>query len=97
MTARRGPSEKEFLAQVVALARLRGWFTYHTHDSRRSTAGFPDLILCRRERIIAAELKVGNRQPTPEQEAWLVALWIAGVQAEVWRPSAWPEIEAALE
>ncbi len=39
--------EKPFQAQVVELARLSGWLTYHTHDSRRSQSGFPDLVLVR--------------------------------------------------
>ena len=40
--------EADFQAQVVKLALLLGWKVYHTHDSRRSREGFPDLILIRR-------------------------------------------------
>jgi hypothetical protein len=50
-------SEAEFQAQVVSLAELRGWRIFHDHDSRRNTAGLPDLILVRRGRLIFAELK----------------------------------------
>jgi hypothetical protein len=35
-------SEKDFQETVLTLARLRGWKCYHTHDSRRSEAGFPE-------------------------------------------------------
>jgi hypothetical protein len=38
-------TEAQFQAQVVQLAGLLGWSWYHTHDSRRSPAGFPDLVL----------------------------------------------------
>src|SRR5688572_19177552 len=41
-------TERAFQAQVVKYARLMGWTAYHTHDSRRSQAGFPDLVLVRR-------------------------------------------------
>jgi hypothetical protein len=44
---RAGPTEKQFMAQVIQLARLRKWLVYHTHDARRSVAGFPDLVLVR--------------------------------------------------
>ncbi|MEW6583441.1 MAG: VRR-NUC domain-containing protein, partial [Actinomycetota bacterium] len=50
-------SEAAFQDQVVDLARLRGWLVYHTFDSRHSAAGFPDLILARGDRLVAAELK----------------------------------------
>ena len=44
-------SEAEFQAQVVELARLRGWRTHHHYDSRRSTPGWPDLVMVRRGRM----------------------------------------------
>lgn len=37
--------EKVFQAQVLDLAHLSGWLCYHTHNSRRSAPGFPDLVL----------------------------------------------------
>ena len=89
-------TEKRFMAQVVEYARLAGWLVYHTHDSRRSCAGFPDLLLVRGATILAAELKVGTKRPTAEQQAWLEALEAAGVPAYLWRPADWPEIERVL-
>ena len=79
--------EKPFMAQVVKLARLRAWRVYHTHDSRRSAAGFPDLVLCRPPRLIFAELKSEKAKPTIEQVAWLDALSGTGAEVSVWRPS----------
>jgi hypothetical protein len=92
----RGPTEKQFMAQVVQLARLCSWMVYHTHDSRRSAAGFPDLVLLRGAEMVAAELKAGRGRTTPEQDAWLAAFGRAGAAVFVWRPADWPEIERVL-
>jgi hypothetical protein len=89
-------TEKEFLAQVVALARLTGWLAYHTHDSQHSAAGFPDLVLVKGRSVLFIELKVGTNPLTPEQARWLEALATAGQNARVWRVEDWPEIEDAL-
>jgi len=89
-------TEKKFMAMVLQLARLRGWLAYHTHDSRRSVQGFPDLLLVRGNRVVVAELKVGRRRPTAEQAAWLEAFNEADVAAYLWRPESWGEIEAVL-
>jgi hypothetical protein len=89
-------TEQQFQAQVVALARIRGWLEYHTYDSRRSTPGFPDLVLVRPGRVVWAELKTDAGKLTAAQAAWLQALRDAGQEVHVWRPANWPEIEAAL-
>jgi len=68
----KGPtSEKEWQSTVLDLATLGGWRSYHTFDSRRSAAGFPDLVLVRPPELIFAELKAEKGRTTPEQEAWL--------------------------
>lgn len=77
--------EKDFQAQVVDLARRLGWVTYHTYNSRRSTHGFPDLVLVR-ERILYLELKREKGSLTEEQKHWLRLLTAAGGQAYVARP-----------
>lgn len=64
-------TEKQFMGQVIQLAKLFGWLIYHTHDSRRSVAGFPDLILLRGGRLLVVELKVGKNRATADQQAWL--------------------------
>lgn len=91
-------SEAELLAAVRQLARLSGWMTYHTHDSRRSEAGWPDLALAnvRQGRIIFAELKTATGRTTPQQDAWLAALAAAGCETAVWRPADLPEIACIL-
>ena len=75
-------SEREFQAQVIAAAEAQGWLCYHTHDSRRSQPGFPDLIMVRGYRMVALELKVGRNKPSPAQLGWLAAL------REVWQVDA---------
>ena len=89
-------TEKEFQAAVIALAKRCGWVHYHTHDSRRSVAGFPDLILLR-ERLVVVELKRSAKEkPTPAQEQWLASFRAAGVDARLWTPELWSEIEETL-
>ena len=87
-------TEKAFQEQVIQLAKLCGHLPYHTHDSRRSAAGFPDLILIRGESLIAAELKVGTNATTKAQYDWLAAFGVVpGCTAVVWRPDAPPLAE----
>jgi len=81
-------TEKELLQAVRDLARLRNWLVYHTHDSRRSEPGFPDLVLVK-DRVLFVELKSERGKPTPAQNEWHVALWQAGATLFVWRPSDW--------
>lgn len=90
--------EKEFLAQVIASAKSRGWLVYHTYDSRLSEPGFPDLVLVRGDRIIFAELKVGKNKLRPPQKNWLNLLRTAQqVKVFLWRPEHWNHIVKELE
>jgi len=88
--------ESEFLQQVKDLAKLCGWLVYHTLDSRGSDAGFPDLVLVRRGRVVFAELKSETGKATPMQQRWLIELGNAGAAVHLWRPSDWPQIEAVI-
>jgi hypothetical protein len=90
-------NEAEFQSEVIAFATRHGWRHYHTHDSRKSVSGFPDLILIRGPVLLVAELKVGDNEPTADQLTWLEAFAAAGVQTFVWRPSDWPMIARLLE
>jgi len=89
-------TEKEFQQTVVDMARLLGWRVYHTHDSRRSEPGFPDLCLVR-DRIVFLELKTATGKVTPEQAGWISAITAAGGTALAVRPKDLPEIEKALK
>jgi hypothetical protein len=78
--------EKEHQAHVVQVARTLGWnLVYHTHDSRRSAHGFPDLVLVR-ERAVFVELKREKGRLKPEQAVWLRGLLDAGCEAYLVRP-----------
>ncbi len=90
-------TEKAFMQQIIQLAKLRGYMVFHTHDSRHSASGFPDLILVKGRVLIAAEIKVGKNKPTLAQEIWLRALSDAGVNVFVWTPESWDAIETTLE
>ncbi len=90
-------SEKQFQAQILQLARLAGWRCYHTHDSRCSAPGFPDLVLVRKPVILFVELKSESGKLRPEQREWLELLGRCGrVEARLWRPSDFEEIEKTL-
>ena len=92
-------TEAQFQQAVVDLARATGWFVYHTHDSRRSAPGFPDLTMVRGNRLIFAELKTEKGFLTHAQEDWLGRLEATchrGLGVYVWRPSDWPDIETLL-
>lgn len=89
-------TEREWQAQVVDAARLMGWRVYHTHDSRRSAPGWPDLALVR-DRLVMAELKTETGRVSPEQQQWLALLDAAGVETHLWRPSDLDEVLAVLK
>lgn len=82
-------SEATFQARVLAHAKTLGWHCYHTHDSRRSQPGFPDLVLVHevQGRVLYRELKTQQGRIRPEQTAWLRLLTAANQDATVWRPS----------
>ena len=68
-TATGGPgrlTERQFQRQVLDLARLCGYRAYHTHDSRRSQPGFPDIVLVNPERrhTLFVELKTSTGRVT---------------------------------
>lgn len=88
-------SEKSFMAEVIALAKGCGWRVYHTHDSRRSESGFPDLCMVR-DRCIVAELKAGSNRATAAQLDWLDWFRAAKVPAYLWYPRDMPAIVEVL-
>ncbi len=94
----RGITEKEFLGQIVTFARALGYMVYHTHDSRRSEPGFPDLVMASKKwgKIIYAEIKTSTGKITAAQDEWIRTLVHAGAEVYVWRPRNWNDIIEAL-
>jgi hypothetical protein len=90
-------SEKQWMAQVVELAKTLGWKVFHAYDSRRSEPGFPDLVLVKPPSVIFVELKKQDGKVTKPQKIWLDALQRSrNVQAYLWRPSDWDWIQGVL-
>jgi VRR-NUC domain len=106
-------TERDWMHMVYGYAKLTGWLVYHTHDSRRSAAGFPDLVMVRGGRVIFAELKAEKGTLRTEQREWLERLCVVedyseqhaalagpetpAVAVKVWRPSDWDDVRAALD
>lgn len=89
-------TEKQWQAQVEQLARLIGWMCYHTWNSMRSSAGFPDIVMVKGNEIIFVELKTNKGKLTPQQVKWLDALCAAGQRVYVWRPNDLNEVRSVL-
>ena len=88
-------TEAQLQRAITDALRVFGWLVYHTHDSRHSPAGYPDLVCLRGSRCLIVELKSATGALTPAQHTWLAA-WrrILGVEVEVWRPD---DLARALE
>jgi hypothetical protein len=98
-------TERQLQESIIELATVLGWLSYHTFDSRRSTAGFPDLVLVRGSRILFAELKDAKGARSLEQDVWAeqlerVATAVAKLAEceftdpahigyRLWRPADW--------
>lgn len=84
-------SERQLQDLIIALAERMGFIVYHTHDSRRSQKGFPDLVLVhpKQKRVIWRELKSEKGVTSSEQKVWLSSLLLVGEDVDVWRPRDW--------
>jgi hypothetical protein len=89
-------TEAEFQGMIVERARVRGWLVYHVYDSRRSSAGFPDLVMVRAGKLVLAEVKTAKGRLSPAQAAWFAALSAVEdqprVTVAVWRPEDWSAV-----
>ena len=91
-------TEAQLQAAVIELAETFKWRTYHTHDSRHSAKGFPDLCMVRGNVLMFVELKSEKGKTTSEQDWWLLDLAQAGAVVYVWKPEDWlnGDIERSL-
>ncbi len=83
-------TEAELLSTVRDACKWAGLLCYHTHCSRRSEPGFPDLVVVGPRGVIFRELKAERGRLTADQQTWLDRLAEAGADAAVWRPADWP-------
>ena len=78
--------EADLLEAVFEQACSLGLLAYHTHDSRRSLPGFPDLVIVGPGGVLWRELKDQTRDLTREQRRWRTALQATGQDWALWRP-----------
>ncbi len=81
-------TEERYQQMILDYAHSLNWLCYHTRDSRRSTHGFPDIVLVR-ERVVYVEVKSSLKNKdgklSDEQVYWLTALQDAGQEVyAVW-------------
>lgn len=81
-------TEARWQARVEEHLRRYGYrLIYHTHDSRRSAPGFPDLVAVKPGRLAAIECKTDTGVVSTIQAAWIAALaTVPGVVAMIARP-----------
>jgi VRR-NUC domain len=108
VTAARQMSEQELLDCVVELSHVLGFKVAHFRAARTAHgwrtpvaadgAGWPDLTIVGRGRVIFAELKAERGRTSDEQKDWLAWLSDAGATATVWRSADWLDgtIESVL-
>jgi hypothetical protein len=89
-------TEKAFQRAIIEEAIRNGWTYYHTYDSRKSAAGFPDLVLVR-ERVLWMEVKTEDGKASAAQSSWGEILLAAGQDYRLVRPSDWPTIVETLK
>jgi len=77
--------EEELLADVRELIAEHRLLGYHTHDSRRSERGFPDLVICGR-RVLFRELKTTEGTMSGPQARWKWRLLATGADWGIWTP-----------
>lgn len=75
-------SEADLQSAIMHRCAWLGLAVYHTHDSRRSQPGFPDLVIAGGQGVMFRELKTAKGRLSKPQEEWLARL----PNAAVWRP-----------
>lgn len=104
----KGDGETGFMDALAEYARTEGWLVAHftAGQVRPGTfvtavkydgKGFPDLTMCRGERLVFVECKrEGVRKLRPDQESWRDALRLTSAEWYLWNPLDWPEVKVAL-
>lgn len=91
-------TEDELLSNVLELAKFAGWRVCHFRPARtvkgwrtamQGDLGFPDVALVGHGKFLLAELKSSKGNTSPDQDCWLKALTVAGVECHIWFPDDW--------
>lgn len=90
-------SEDDLQREVLGACRQLDLLAYHTHDSRRSQPGYPDLTIAGRGGVLFVELKSATGRLEPAQIAWRDRLLEGGQQWRLWRPADWFGQTIAIE
>ncbi len=92
-------SEDVLTARLRTFALQAGYLYYHTHNSRKSEAGWPDVALIHPGGgpLYLWELKSAAGVVSPDQRRWLDALaQVTHVETGVYRPADWTTIQTLL-
>lgn len=91
-------TEKQFQQQIVDMARILGWRTYHNLYAIGSDPGYPDLTLVHPQYgVLWLELKGSKGRVSPAQEAWIADLRAAGQQAHIVYPGDFDAVTVMLQ
>lgn len=82
-----GMLEADLQNTIIEMCGWFGLYVYHTHDSRKSAGGFPDLVIIGDHGVLYRELKTEKGHLSKDQAEVLERLRKAGQDAAVWRPS----------
>ncbi len=104
----KGLSEADFHNAVAAYAKSEGWTCFSIRKTGMmgndgkwrgmADAGFPDVIACRGNVMLALELKSETGRASPEQTEWLAMLAaVPGVTARLARPRDAAELLKLME
>ena len=85
-------TERDLAATVIEAAEALGWKVFAVLDTRvpakRTSKGWPDLVLVKGPEMIFAELKTQRGVVSSEQDGWLEALReVRRYTVALWRPS----------
>lgn len=91
-------SEDQLQTVLLDVAALGGWLVHHEVDSRKTKAGWPDLVLARRDRLMVLELKRARPRHgvSVDQARWLDALALTEAEVAVVGPGDVSAMTAAL-
>lgn len=85
----------ELVRKILAAARGLGLLAHHCADGRCCDgAGFPDVVVAGRGRVIFREVKTGSGETTAGQDLWG---WMLGAAWAVWREADWESGLVELE